>query len=390
MTPNPTKADTFLLVDDEAGILNALKRELHGWASDRFLKIVTASSAREGLKILKERPGEIAVICSDLKMPEMLGSDFLLQVRETNPEIVTILLTGFSEAAEVMKAVRAGIFSYILKPWDSEYLQSELAKAYEVYCVQAQNKAYAKAVEEELRWAGEMQKALLKPTLGSSEGVEFRTSYRPLPGLFVGGDYYDVLNLSPGRYLMLIGDVAGHGVRAAFITGILKAVIFPEYVRLMGTKRFSPAAFLSWLNDRMNFELRRAANLMISFFAGVLDTNEGSFTYANAGHCHPYIMQGKNPMALTVSGPGLGYASAVIYKEITEAVSPGDVIVLYTDGLVEPSPRTEPAQVVDLVYILGEIEYGAEYHRRILETSLAASLNPEFGDDVTLVTARIL
>jgi sigma-B regulation protein RsbU (phosphoserine phosphatase) len=390
MTANPTKADTFLLVDDEAGILNALKRELHGWAKDRSLKILTAPSAREGLKILEARPGEIAVICSDLKMPEMLGSDFLLQVKAEHPEIVTILLTGFSEAAEVMKAIKAGIFSYILKPWDPEYLQSELGKAFEFFCVQAQNKAYAKTIEEELKWAGEMQRSLLKPSLGSSEGVEFRTSYRPVSGLYIGGDYYDVLSLGPGRYLLLIGDVAGHGVRAALITGILKAVIYPEYVRGFPGKRLSPASFLAWLNDRMNFELRKASDVMITFFAGVLDVGEKTLTYANAGQCHPLIARGKKVTQLPVSGSGIGFASSILYTEKTEALEAGDVLVLYTDGLTEAGTRAGSPADVDMAAILGEIEYGAEYHRRIMETALSASYRTEFDDDVTLLTARLL
>jgi sigma-B regulation protein RsbU (phosphoserine phosphatase) len=390
MSVTPVKADTFLFVDDETSILSAIRRELHEWAKERSLRIVTASSAREGLGILEGKSEEIAVIVSDLKMPEMRGSDFLLEVKDRWPSIVTILLTGFSETAEVMKAIKAGIFSYILKPWESEYLQSELSKAYEVFSMRAQNRLYLKTIEDELKWAGEMQRAILKPSLLHSNGVEFRTSYRPVPGLYCGGDYYDVLCLSPERYLVLLGDVAGHGVRAAFITGILKAIIYPEYVRnLTVAKRFSPAAFLAWLNDRMNFELRRASNLMITFFAGLIDVEEKTFVYANAGQCHPFILRGGKSLELPISGSGIGFASSVLYTEKAESLLSGDVIILYTDGLIEPGAKEGKTAVVNMSEVLDGLAYGPEFHRRIMETALAAGDAEQFEDDVTILTARL-
>ncbi|HTX72904.1 MAG TPA: response regulator, partial [Rectinemataceae bacterium] len=270
MKATGTRRDTLLFVDDEVSILNSIKRELRDWSVEKGLTLVVAPSAREATKLLEERADRISLVISDLKMPEMLGSDFLLVVHERWPGIVTILLTGYSEAQELMKAVRAGIFAYILKPWEPDYLRAELEKAIELQRIREQNAAYAKTLEEELRFAGEMQRAILRPTPLRSEGVEFRSSYRPVPGLFCGGDYYDVISIGADRYLMLVGDVAGHGIKASLITGILKAVIFPEYVRGVMGKKFSPAGFLSWLNDRMNFELRQTSSLIITFLAGVL------------------------------------------------------------------------------------------------------------------------
>jgi sigma-B regulation protein RsbU (phosphoserine phosphatase) len=90
-----------------------------------------------------------------------------------------------------------------------------------------------------------MQKALLRPILPQSNLVEYRVSYRPVPQLFCGGDYYDVITLSLDLYLLLVGDVAGHGVRAAFVTGILKAIIYPEYIRGNLTKKYYPRFFFS-------------------------------------------------------------------------------------------------------------------------------------------------
>jgi sigma-B regulation protein RsbU (phosphoserine phosphatase) len=379
----------ILLVDDEQNILNALSRELREWAAERGLEILTAISARIGLQVLAERGGDAAIVVSDLKMPEMKGSDFLLKVGEAYPDIVTILLTGFSETEEVIKAVRAGIFAYMLKPWDGEYLVAELQKAFEHGELKRQNAQYLKTMVEELKWAGEMQKAMLRPNLPRSDGVEFRASYRPVPSLYCGGDYYDVISLSPERYLLLLGDVSGHGVRAAMVTGILKAVIFPEYVRAAMGKDFSPGAFLSWLNDRMNFELRSSTGLIITFFAGVVDLKAGYLRYANAGQDHPFILRGLEAIELPVSGSSLGFASAVSYAEKTVNLSSGDALTLYTDGLVEPGVAAG-GNPVKPAALFSKVEYSADYHRRLMEAALAEAGRKDFDDDVTLVTARIV
>lgn len=384
-----TTGRCVILVDDEQNILNALCRELRDWAKERELEVLTAASGRKGLDILAERGRDTVIVVSDLKMPEMKGSDFLLAVRDKYPDIVTILLTGYSETEEVIKAVRAGIFSYMLKPWDSDYLVAELQKAYEYGELKRQNARYLKTMEEELKWAGEMQKAMLKPSLPRTDGVEFRASYRPVPNLYCGGDYYDVIFLSADRYLLLIGDVAGHGVRAALVTGILKAVIYPEYLRGLVGKDFSPGAFLSWLNERMNFELRSAAGLIVTFFAGLLDMKTETFRYANAGQTHPVILRQGKAMELPVSGSGLGFANSITYVEQVVDIQTRDVITLYTDGLTEPG-CSEGCEPIKPSRLFERIEYSQEYHRRLLEAALEESGRADFDDDVTIVTARIL
>jgi phosphoserine phosphatase RsbU/P len=390
MITTGTRVNTILFVDDEANILTALKRELHAWARERSITIKTAPSATIALNIIESSASEIAVIVSDLKMPEMLGSDFLLEVKKRWPQIITVLLTGFSETQEVMKAVKAGIFSYILKPWEQEYLKGELDKALEMRLVKDQNATYSRLMEDELRWAGEMQKAMLRPTLQSTEGMELRVSYQPVPGLYCGGDYYDVVNLPGERYLILLGDVAGHGVKAAFITGILKAIIYPEYIRTVGTRIFSPGAFLGWLNERMNFELRQTSDLLISFLAGVLDRQAMTFTYANAGQDHPFIISGGTPRELSVSGSALGVAKAMHYAEQTEHLKIGDMIFAYTDGLVEAGSTTSGSHDSGIAAILATVPVSQGYHKAVLEAALAASGVASFDDDVTILTARLI
>ncbi len=211
-------------------------------------------------------------------------------------EIPVIFVSSLDDTASKVKAFTQGGVDYVTIPFHKEEILVRIKTHLNLRRMQQELKSVNKIFDDELRWAGEMQKALLRPKLNSTTGVEFRVSYQPVPGLFRGGDYYDVITLPEDRCLIL--TVAGHGVRAAFITGILKAIIYSDYVRNYVRTAFSPAAFLSWLNERMNFELRKTSGLLISFLAGVIDRRGMTFTYA----------------------------------DITETLETGDIILTYTEG----------------------------------------------------------
>jgi len=329
----------ILLVDDEQNILNVLKRELRQWAEKYALEIHTAPSAQIGLEILKERGSDTVIVVSDLNMPEMKGSDFLLEVKKLYPVIVSILLTANSETKKIAKAADAGIFGLMSKPWDCDCLVAELQNAFDFGESRRQNNLYLKTTEEELKWAGAFQKAILKPSLPPSTKMEIRMSYCPVPALYCEDDYYDVIFLETDRYLFLIGDVAGHGVKPAFVTGIL-------------------------------------------------DYQECTFRYSNAEHSHPFIVSNGKASELPVSGSAIGFTNSSAYPEQLRTLFYGDVIVLYTDGLMDIDPEGgRPA--VKLSPILEQLQYGADYHRKIIDSALAVSGASAFTDDVAIVTARI-
>lgn len=373
---------SILLVDDEQNILIALKRELHQWAREKKLEVLLATSGKEGLRIVEEYGDTVGIIISDLRMPEMKGSDFLAEVKQKHPDILTIMLTGYSETEEIIKAVKTGLFSYMLKPWDSDALLAEVNKAWEFNETKRKNKKNAIRMNEELRLAGELQKTILRPNLPYIQGVEFRVTYRPNPRLFCGGDYYDVISVGADRYLLLIGTVKVHGVRAAMITAILKAVIYPEYMRNSIGKDLSPADFLSWLNTRMQFEFRATKSIPISFFAGLLDIRKKMFVYANANNIHPCIITKAGISELPVAGSPIGTARSIMYTDKIQQLNPGDTILLCTQGITNGADLSLPKLISGHPSAEG-------YHKQLLSAALVASDAKDFTDNVTIVTAKI-
>jgi DNA-binding NtrC family response regulator len=110
-----------LFVDDEINILKSLRRELF---QSKF-EVITTNSAVEGLEILEKE--KIAVVVSDVKMPNMDGLQFLGIVKETYPDINRVILSGFVEQSSVVSSIiREIATTYFAKPWDTEVLRKSI------------------------------------------------------------------------------------------------------------------------------------------------------------------------------------------------------------------------------------------------------------------------
>ena len=119
---------TILLVDDEKSILNSLKRLLR----KEEYNVITASSGQEGLEILKDN--NVQVIISDQRMPGMSGTEFLSEVIKEFPDIIRIILSGYTDVDVVIDTINEGnIYKFFHKPWNDQSLILEIRQAFEHY-----------------------------------------------------------------------------------------------------------------------------------------------------------------------------------------------------------------------------------------------------------------
>lgn len=129
-----TACRTVLLVDDEVRILNALDRLLR----ERY-DVVRTTSPREALEMLEAQ--EFALLISDQRMPEMLGSELCAKAAEASPETIRVMLTGYSDLNSAMESINRGsVFRFILKPWNDEELRKLVRKAVDQYNLVAENR----------------------------------------------------------------------------------------------------------------------------------------------------------------------------------------------------------------------------------------------------------
>ena len=190
-------------------------------------------------------------------------------------------------------------------------------------------------LERDLKTAHQVQLSFLPKKPPQAPGYEFYAHYEPAQE--VGGDYYDFIPLPGGKLGVMVGDVAGKGVQAA----LLMAKVTSDARFCMLTEK-SPADAIFKLN-----ELMQEAGMLDKFVtlgAGLLDPASHQVTFVNAGHLAPLWFQkasGNIVEALTRDAGGfpLGVAEGIPYDAVTVALSPGDVVVLFSDGITEAKNR---------------------------------------------------
>ena len=248
--------------------------------------------------------------------------------------------------------------------------------------------AAREAAEREHKIADALQRSLLPAERFESEHLEVATYYQAgVEGTRVGGDWYDAIALGAGRTALVVGDVAGRGVRAASLMGQLRAAV-RAYARL----DLPPAEVLELL-DAIVFEL--GGEQLVTCIYGVYDPAAGELLYANAGHLPPLLAvpgseAAQLPAATVVrlpgaTGPPLGVGGGALYDEHRVALPEGAIIALYTDGLVERRDRDLDAGIDRLAAELG----GAGDSVAALPSALISALAPEGSDDdIAILVAR--
>ncbi len=148
----------------------------------------------------------------------------------------------------------------------------------------------------------------------------------------LGGDYLDVLPLDDKKFIMLMGDVAGHGVGAAIIMAMAKAAMINSAELLD-----RPVDLLKRLHDLIYRTKSRKQRKIMTFQYVMVDTSQHKIVYANAGGCNPYVVKnsGKEVQEIILPGPALGAFKNSRFNQIDISLEQTDTLVLYTDGLIE-------------------------------------------------------
>jgi serine phosphatase RsbU (regulator of sigma subunit) len=198
-------------------------------------------------------------------------------------------------------------------------------------------------LEQESQDAHEVQLALLPDQRPELSGYEFWDYYEP--ARFVGGDYFDYLPLAhadqpgvgrPRRWLVAVADVAGKGMPAALLMARLSAE-----VRLFTLSMSEPARIV----ERLNRDLCHRGNgeRFITFLLVLLDAETHRIHVVSAGHSGPIIRRGDDRLEIVgenQAGPPLGITEEAVYTTSSAALEPRDLVLLYTDGVIEAMDAT--------------------------------------------------
>ena len=229
-----------------------------------------------------------------------------------------------------------------------------------------------------------LQRSLLPTGLSAPSSVEVRHRYLPGSQLIeVGGDWYESISLPGARVALVVGDVAGHGVRAAVTMGRLRTAI-----QTLAMLELSPAESLQYLNELMRKIGEREPHFATCAYA-TYDALNGTCEVASAGHLPPLLVgpDGSSEFLDVSPAPPLGVGEGLISSRTFE-IEDGSLFVLYTDGLVESRGQDiddglkRLQSVFDADSVAGSME-------DLCKAMLAGVYSDQHRDDIAVLIARL-
>jgi sigma-B regulation protein RsbU (phosphoserine phosphatase) len=306
----------ILVADDQADLVEALRLLLktHGFQME------AVSSPDAALRAVQR--GGFDLLLMDLNYSSCTtsgreGLDLLSRVRAADGGLPVMVMTGWGSLDVAIEAMRYGVRDFVQKPWDGPSLVARLSAEIE----------RSRASHRELDEARRIQRTLMPATLPHMDGFELAASWQPAGR--VGGDCYDAIPLGTSRVAITIADVVGKGVPAALLMSGLQTA-----VRAFASDVMPPDELCSRLNRILGSQVSEGR--FISFFCCLLDPAIGVVTYSNAGHYPAVVVRADGSVErLSAGGPVLGAIPGAAYARGTIEMSPGDRLVLYTDGITE-------------------------------------------------------
>jgi sigma-B regulation protein RsbU (phosphoserine phosphatase) len=295
------------------------------------------------------------------------------------------------ELYEGTQHVKGGDFSYSIPVKGNDQL-AELAKSFNSMTsnlgrliVVAKEK---ERLESELTIAREVQQQLFPKDVPFTRTLELKGVCSP--ARMVSGDYYDFMALSDHSLAFAIGDVAGKGISAALLMATIQSTMRTQLGGPNGgTCQYSTASLVATLNRQLY--ANTAPEKYATFYFALYDDTSQSLTYTNAGHLSPMLFRGGGVQMLDSTGTVVGAFPSALYDEVTVPLHHGDLLVAYTDGVVEPEnaygEMFGEERLKDLVvkYVNAD---SSEIIARTMESVNQWTGTLELQDDMTMVLAR--
>ncbi|MCA9756800.1 MAG: SpoIIE family protein phosphatase [Candidatus Eisenbacteria bacterium] len=261
-----------------------------------------------------------------------------------------------------------------------EGVQAQAALALENALLEVEHQGHVHLAEE-LEIARSIQQELLPREIPQLPKLDLAAVNKPC--FAVGGDYYDCATLPDGSLALAVADVTGHGVPAALLMSNIQATFRAE----VHANR-DPGEILRTLNDRLCAIDR--PERFATFFTARWEPGQSELLYANGGHGPPVLVRRSGSIErLRDGGPVLGIVPGAQYDVGTVRLEPGDLLLVYTDGVVEQGGPEGNFQETELLAFL-------ESHRHLsprdligqIQERIDPSLDDSFADDTTLFVLK--
>ena len=361
----------ILIADDQPHVLDALQLLLknEGFASE------AVSSPAAVVDAVRARSFDVLLLDMNYARDTTSGAEgleLLSRIQELDSSLPVVVMTAWGSIDLAVEAMQSGGRDFVQKPWDNQKLLGSIRRQVEQGRVRREKK---KEIEE----AREIQRRLLPAEMPKLSRCAIHAFWKPAQ--YVGGDYFDAIQLTDSAIAFCIADVAGKGLPAALLMSNLQAS-----VRGLAHSISSPAEMCRQLN-RVALENTRSDRFTTLFYA-TLDSVSGSLRYANAGHVPPILVrQDGTIVRLSEGGTVLGLFSDAEYEETEIEFASGDRLILNTDGITEATNNRDEDfgenRLIDLLLKHSDLP-DAELQQVLLD-ALASFAGRALQDDATLL-----
>lgn len=331
--------------------------------------------SREPLAVTVEGSGV------DRKALVQLGAQLLLPLA-SRKELLGFITMGPKKSEEPYSASDASLLRMVAAQTGLALENTRLSEAI------AAEVAQRELLSREIEIAREVQQRLFPQTMPDIPALEYAGHCRPARG--VGGDYYDFLALSSGRLGLAIADVSGKGIPAALLMASLQASVRGQSQSTGPGGQPDVAGLMA--NVNLLVCEASASNRYATFFYGQFDPATRKLVYTNGGHNPPIVLRGSEVLLLETGGPPVGLFPMSRYQQDEIVLEPGDLLILYTDGVSEAENPAEEewgeAALISVARACSGLP-ASEVITRVMQAADTFAAGAPQHDDMTLVIARV-
>lgn len=326
---------SLLYVEDEEYI----RQNMYTSLKRRVETVYSAVNGEDGLAKFKEYEPDLVI--TDIKMPVMNGLEMIKEIRLLKESTKIIMLSAHSDTTSLLESIEIGVNGYVLKPFQTSKLYRLIENLAKDIILDKKVQEQSQKINElynslmkDLETAGSVQSYLLPDHLIVEKDIFFSSTY--VPSTKIGGDLYDIIELSEGRYIAYIGDISGHGVKAALLMTAVKSTI-NRVIEDEGLEQ--PHEILNRLNAILSRELFSNDYMTLMLFS--IDCNRRKLRFMNAGHPPLIILDPATKEVTSIAPEGaipIGWMPSYVYtpdEEFETDFVPGFIYFIYTDGLFE-------------------------------------------------------
>lgn len=346
------KAMRILLVDDDRINRKIISHHLDGLGYG----VIHCIDGHEAWDTIST--GDISLVITDWIMPRMDGIQLCKKIRQANlgRYVYTIILTSRDEDKDLIRGMDAGADDFLVKPVNKEVLLACIRAGERILALERhleeRNRKLAESkdrlqrayqvMQKDLEAAAQVQESLIPKKSTTHAGVRFHWLFRPCAQ--VAGDIFNCFPMDEHHLGFYLLDVSGHGIPAAMLSVMISKLLVPDSAQDNLLKRSQPEPpyyrlippdeVVRNLNHR--FQSNDAFSRYFTMIYGIIDRTSGQVTLCQAGHPHPVLVRSTG-QAETIGQNGfpVGILPDLEYTSYRLQLSPGDRLVLYSDGITE-------------------------------------------------------